>query len=69
MYSPEYDGANVYAISGDYIVKGNQVIVSVILTKGGTDIKKSFEIKGPVNEIATFAKSIVESVIEWLNKK
>ncbi len=69
MYSPEYDGANVYAISGDYIVKGNEVIVSVILTKGGTDIKKSFEIKGPVNEIATFSKSIVASVIEWLNKK
>ena len=69
MYSPEYDGANVYAISGDYTVKGSEVIVSVILTKGGTDIKKSFEIKGPVNEIATFSKSIVASVIEWLNKK
>ena len=33
MYSPEYDGFNVYAISGDYTVKDNEVIVSVILKK------------------------------------
>ena len=69
MYSPEYDGANVYAISGDYTVKGNEVIISVILTKGGTDIKSTFEIKGPLNEAAIFSKSIVAAVMEWIKKK
>ena len=69
MYSPEYDGVNVYAISGDYTVKGSEVIVSVILTKGGTAIKTTFEIKGPLNEVAIISKSIVAAVMDWLKKK
>jgi hypothetical protein len=68
MYSPEYDGVNVYAISGDYIVKGNDVSVSVILTKGGTDIKSKFEIKGLVNQPGLIAKSIVAETINWLKQ-
>ncbi len=66
MYSPEYDGVNVYAISGDYTVKGNEVIISVILTKGGTDIKTKFEIKSPLNQVGIISKSIIASVMDWL---
>lgn len=69
IYSPEYDGTNVFAISGDYTVKGNEVIISVILTKGGTDIKTTFEIKGQLHEAATFSKSIVTAVMDWVKKK
>ena len=65
MYSPEYDGANVYAISGDYIVAGNYVVVSVILTKGGTEIRTKFEVKGTLNQPELMSKSIVNAVIEW----
>ena len=69
IYSPEYDGTNVFAISGDYTVTGNEVFVSVILTKGGADIKTMFEIKGQLHEAATFSKSIVAAVMDWLKKK
>ncbi len=66
MYSPEYDGANVYAISGDYIVTGNDVSVSAILTKGGTEIKTKFETKGELKQPDILAKTIINSVMEWL---
>ena len=65
MYSPEYDGANIYAISGDYTVTGNLVAVSVMLTKGGTDVKTKFEVNGTVNQPEIMAKSIVDTVREW----
>ena len=65
MYSPEYDGANIYAISGDYTVTGNLVAVSVMLTKGGTDVKTKFEVNGTVNQPEIMAKSIVDTVMEW----
>jgi len=65
MYSPEYDGVNIYAISGDYTVAGNLAAVSVMLTKGGTDVKTKFEVNGTVNQPEIMAKSIVNTVMEW----
>ena len=65
MYSPEYDGANIYAISGDYTAAGNIAAVSVILTRGGTGIKTKFDVKGSVNQPEIMAKSIVNTVMEW----
>lgn len=65
LYNPGYDGANVYAISGDYTVTGNNVIVSVILTKGGTDIRTKFEVKGMADQPEPLSKSIINTVMEW----
>ncbi|MDP9231054.1 MAG: caspase family protein, partial [Bacteroidota bacterium] len=69
LYSPEYDGANIYAISGDYKVTGKEITVSVILTKGGTEIKNQFEIKGTIENGNELARSITAKILEWLNKK
>jgi WD40 repeat protein/uncharacterized caspase-like protein len=69
MYSPEYDGANVYAISGDYTVTNDKVSVSIILTKGGTEIKSRFQINGVLSQPDIMAKSIVSAVIEALKEK
>lgn len=66
MYSPEYDGVNVYAISGDYTIKGNEVSVSVILTKGGTEIKTRVETKGVITDLEGLSKRITVSVLDWL---
>jgi hypothetical protein len=66
MFSPEYDGANIYAISGDYSITGSDVTVSVILTKGGTEIKTKFEIKGTLSQPDKTAKTIITAVNEWL---
>ena len=69
IFSPEYDGANVYSISGDYTITGNDINVSVILTKGGTEIKAKFEIKGALNQPDVIAKSIVTTITELLKDK
>ena len=69
LYSPDYDGANVFAISGDYKVNGNDVTASIILTKGGTEIKSQFETKGTVENINELVQLIAAKIVEWLNKK
>ena len=69
MYSPEYDGADVYAISGDYTVTGNNISFSVIVTKGGTEIKTRFEIKGTLDQLSRLAASVTNTVLEWLKKE
>jgi len=69
MYSPEYDGANVYSISGDYTVTGNDISFSVIVTKGGTEIKTRFEIKGTLDQLSRLAASVTNTVLEWLKKE
>lgn len=69
MYSPEYDGANVYAISGDYTVIGNEINVSVILTKGGTEIKTKLEIKETIANQEGLSRQITTCLIDWLKKK
>jgi len=65
LFSPEYDGVNVYAISGDYTIAGNDVSVSIILTKGGTEIKTRFEIRGVTDNTNNIAKSIAQKVADW----
>jgi WD40 repeat protein/uncharacterized caspase-like protein len=69
MYSPEYDGANVFAISGDYTVTGNEISVSVILTKGGTEIITRIEAKGVLADLGGLSRQITASLIDWLKKK
>ena len=69
MYSPEYDGPKIYAINGDYTITGNDINVSVIVLKGGTEIKTKFEIKGSVDQPGVIAKTIVRKVEEWLSNK
>jgi hypothetical protein len=65
LYSPEYDGANVYAISGDYKINANSVTVSIILTKGGTEIKTRFETIGTADQSENLANSIAKQVMQW----
>jgi hypothetical protein len=71
LYNPEFEGINVFAINGDYTVSGNELIISIILIKGGTEIKAKFEVKGLISQPDILTKSIINSVVEWLqnNKK
>jgi hypothetical protein len=69
LFSPDYDGANVYAISGDYTIAGDQVTASVLLTKGGTTIKTKFEVAGVADQPGKLAKSITVTVLEWLKNE
>jgi len=66
LYSPDYEGANVLAISGDYTVTGREIVVSIILTKGGTEIKARLEEKGELSDLKNLSKRITDSVLNWL---
>ena len=69
MYSPEYEGQNVYQLSGSYTVSGNDIAVTIVITQGGTEIKTKFEVKGAADQLNNLSKSIIAKVKEWLIKK
>ena len=68
LFNPEYEGANVYSLSCDYTVSNDDVSVSVILIKGGVDIKAKFDIKGKTNNLNQLSLDIVFAAKDWLRK-
>ena len=68
LYSPEFDGINIYAISGDYTVAGNTVTLSLILTKGGTEIKAKFELAEALANLDALPERIISFVMDWLQR-
>lgn len=69
LYSPEYEGANIYALNGDYIIKGNEATISVLLVKGGNEIVNRFEIKGDISKPEKLAGQITTQTLEWIQSK
>jgi len=68
VYQPDYEGEDVYALTGDYAVKGNDIVVKVILTQGGTLIKTSFEVKGTADKLIDLATAIANQSVDWILK-
>jgi len=68
LFNPEYEGANVYSLSCDYTVAGNDVIVSAVLIKGGVEIKTKFEVKGKADNLTHLSGSIISEIKDWLSK-
>jgi hypothetical protein len=66
LYSPDYDGANVFAISGNYSITGKEIVVSILLTKGGTEIKARMEEKGDLTDLQGLSKRITQTVLAWI---
>jgi len=66
LYSPEYDGASVFAISGDYTITGKEISVSLLLTKGGTEIQTRLEIKELTANLDLLSRRITAAVMDWL---
>ena len=69
LFNPDYEGVNVYAITGDYSVSGYNITVSVLLTKGGTEILHQYESKGITNEMNKLVNSIITTALDWLKKQ
>ena len=69
MYSTDYEGQNVYQLSGTYTLTGNIITVAINIIQGGTAIKTKFEVKGTADQLNNLSKSITASVLEWLKKK
>jgi len=68
LFNPEYEGVNIYSLSCDYTVTGNDVNVSAVLIKGGVEIKARFELKGKADDLAQLSGTIVSEIKDWITK-
>ncbi len=69
LFNPEYEGANIYSLSCDYSVSNDEITASVILIKGGDEIKNKFEVKGKTGNISQLSAVIVTTIKNWTEKK
>jgi flagellar biosynthesis/type III secretory pathway chaperone len=67
-YSADYDGADVYALNGDYKIIDGSVVITALLTKGGVELYR-YEVKGNAADIETITSSITAPAMEWVKKK
>jgi hypothetical protein len=65
-FSADYDGSDGYSLSGDYQVIGEQVVINVLLVKGGTEIKHRYELKGATTALVMLAKEMTRTAVAWL---
>jgi hypothetical protein len=68
LFNPEYEGSNIYSLSCDYTVTGNDVSVSAVIIKGGIEIKTKFDIKGKADNLLLLSGSIISEIKDWLSK-
>jgi WD40 repeat protein/uncharacterized caspase-like protein len=66
IYSPEYEGQNIYQLSGSYKVSGNEIAVTIIITQGGTEIKTKFEVTGKMENLSQLSTAIISAVKKWV---
>jgi hypothetical protein len=69
LYNPDYDGANVYSLNGDYSIKGNETVISVLIIKGEAEIVHRFEIKSDISKPEPIADTIVNKFLQWVQSK
>ena len=69
LFNPEYEGSNIYSLSCDYSVSNDEITASVILIKGGDEIKNKFEVKGKTGNIKQLSTDIVATIKNWADKK
>lgn len=65
-YSADYEGTDAFALTGDYKINGDSVTVNVLLVKGGTEVKHSYEMKGKLTELNNLISNITSSTLYWL---
>lgn len=67
-YQQDYEGDEVYTLSGDYSINGNTVILKAILVQGGQHIKTSFEAKGTIDKLKDLANDIANKAVAWIQQ-
>jgi len=65
-YSADYEGADAFALTGDYKISGDTVTVNVLLVKGGTEVKHKYEVKGKITELNSLVFNITSIALDWL---
>ena len=59
--------ADVYSLSGRYVVNRNELVLKINIKQGGI-IKYHFDLAGKKDKLAELAKKAVVQVIEWMKK-
>ncbi len=67
-YSANHEGADAYALTGDYKITGDNITVTILFTKGGTEILHRYEVKGVISDINMLSKDITNTDLGWLKK-
>ena len=67
-YSADYEGDDAYSLTGDYKITENNVTLTVLVTKGGTEVYR-YQINGIATEASTVAASVINKALDWLKKK
>jgi len=65
-YSADYEGADAFALTGDYKIIDDSVTVNVLLVKGGTEVKHNYEFKGKLTELNSLISNITSTALDWL---
>ena len=68
LFNPEYEGLNIYSLSCDYSIANDEITASVIVIKGGDEIKNKFEVKGKTGNINQLSATIVTTIKDWVDK-
>lgn len=66
LFRPGFVSPEVYTISGDYEVNENEIVLSVLLLRGGTQILQKFDFSGPLADPGKLVTEIRETVTQWL---
>ena len=66
-YNINYDGNDVYSLSGDYKTDGNGITVNFSLLKGGIEIKQ-FELTGNSDDLDKLTAAIVRASMSKIDK-
>lgn len=68
LFRPGYSGSSAYTVSGDYKIVGSEVVVSVMLIKGGTRVIAQFEMTGSSDDLNKLAEEVVGKVLNVVSK-
>ena len=64
-YSADYEGTDAYSLTGDYKIADGNVTITVLITKGGTEVYR-YEIKGKEADTESITTSITSKTLDWL---
>ncbi|HMU46591.1 MAG TPA: caspase family protein [Chitinophagaceae bacterium] len=67
FFSSLNESAEAFTLSGDYVIKGDSIVLSVLLIRGGAEVESKFEVKGTTADLSILVSNIVVNAIEFVS--
>lgn len=64
LFDKQYEGEDVYSLSGDYTVVNGAIRLTVLLLKGGTNVVMEIKETGSVNDLNALCRKVMEKVLK-----